>query len=231
MRIGGGVEVNTDEIVNGDVVAIGGSATIDGSVSGEVVAVGGGVSLGPHADIDGDVTVVGGTLHRDPGARVGGEVHEVGLGNVNFGSGGARLGPFFNRGDFFGSGLGSLFALISTIARLAILCILASIVLLFGREYVERISVRAASEPVKAGAVGLLIQLLFFPVLIATMVVMVITIIGIPLLVLVPFALLAFAVLFLVGFTAVAYDVGRLAVSRLGAAQSNPYLVAAIRSV
>ena len=68
----------------------------------------------------------------------------------------------------------------------------------------------------KAGAVGLLIQLLFFPVLIAMIVVMVVTIIGIPLLVLVPFALLAFALLFLIGFTAVAYDVGRLAVSRVG---------------
>ena len=51
--------------------------------------------------------------------------------------------------------------------RLAVLCILASIVLLFGRGYVERVSLRAASEPMKAGAVGVLIQLLFFPVLIA----------------------------------------------------------------
>ena len=54
--------------------------------------------------------------------------------------------------------------------RLAVLCILASIVLLFGREHVERIGLRAASEPLKAGAVGLLIQLLFFPVLIVTIV-------------------------------------------------------------
>lgn len=87
---------------------------------------------------------------------------------------------------------------------------------------------RAASEPMKAGAVGLLIQLLFFPVLIATIVVMVVTIIGIPLFVLVPFALLAFALLFLIGFTAVAYDVGRLAVSRFGGEGRNPYFAAAI---
>ena len=90
------------------------------------------------------------------------------------------------------------------------------------------VSLRAASEPMKAGAVGLLIQLLFFPVLIAMIVVMVVTIIGIPLLVLVPFALLAFVLLFLIGFTAVAYDVGRLAVSRFGGEGQNPYFVAAI---
>jgi hypothetical protein len=114
------------------------------------------------------------------------------------------------------------------VTRVAVLCVLTSLVLLFGRGYVERVSVRAASEPVKAGAVGLLIQLLFFPVLIAMIVVMVITIIGIPLLVLVPFALLALALVFLVGFTAVAYDVGRLAVARFGWNDKNPYMVAAV---
>ena len=129
---------------------------------------------------------------------------------------------------FFGSPLGPVFALIATVTRLAVLCILASIVLLFGRGYVERVSLRAASEPMKAGAVGLLIQLLFFPVLIAMIVVMVVTIIGIPLLVLVPFALLAFVLLFLIGFTAVACDVGRLAVSRFGGEGQNPYFVVAI---
>jgi len=46
--------------------------------------------------------------------------------------------------------------------------------------------------------------------------------------VLVPFALLAFALLFLVGFTAVAYDVGQLGVSRFGWNGQNPYFVAAV---
>ena len=108
------------------------------------------------------------------------------------------------------------------------LCILASIVLLFARDYVERVGVRAAREPVKAGAIGLLIQLLFFPVLIASIVLMVITIIGIPLLLLVPFAILAAVLLALIGFTAVAYDVGRFAANRFGTAGLNPYLIAAI---
>jgi hypothetical protein len=231
VRIGGGVEVGADEIVAGDVVAIGGGAKVDGQVRGEVVAIGGGVDLGPQANVEGDVTVIGGSLHRDPSARVAGEIHEIGLGDVNFWPGLRRLGGGRGPNNVFvgpGNGLGSVFALVFTLSRLAVLCILASIVLLFGRGYVENVSLRAASEPVKAGAVGLLIQLLFFPVLIATIVVMVVTIIGIPLLVLVPFALLAFALLFLVGFTAVAYDVGRLGVSRFGWNGQNPYFVAAV---
>jgi hypothetical protein len=228
VRIGGGVEVGADEIIEGDVVAIGGGARVDGQVRGEVVAIGGGVTLGPRAEVGGDVTVVGGPLQRDPASRVSGEVREIGLGDVNFWPGWRRALPRGSDGEFFGSAFGSVFALTRTVARLAVLCILAAIVMMFGRGYVERISLRAASEPLKAGAVGVLIQLLFFPVLIAMIVVMVVTIIGIPLLVLVPFALLAFAALFLVGFTAVTYDVGRLAVSRFGWNGQNPYLVAAL---
>ena len=230
VRIGGGVQVESGETINGDVVAIGGGANVDGQVRGDVVAIGGGITLGPQADVEGDVTVIGGSLHRDPASRVGGEIHEIGLGDVNFWPGWRRLWPPFRgqNGVFFGSAFGSVFALVSTVTRLGVLCILASIVLLFGRGYVERVSVRVASEPMKAGLVGVLIQLLFFPMLLATIFVMVITIIGIPLLVLIPFALLAFALLFLVGFTAVAYDLGRIAVSRFGGEGQNPYLVAAM---
>ena len=228
VRIGGGVRVGADEVVAGDVVAIGGDANVDGQVSGDAVAIFGNLELGPGAGVGGDAIVIGGTLRRQPGARVGGEIHEIGLGDMNFG--GWWRWPFMGGlpGPMFGSAFGSFFALISTGTRLAIYCILACLVLLFGRGYVERVSVRAVSEPVKAGAVGLLIQLLFFPVLIASIVMMVVTIIGIPLLVLVPFALLAFALLCFVGFTAVSYDVGRLATTRFGGDGQNPYLVAAI---
>jgi hypothetical protein len=244
VRIGGSVEVGPNEVVNGDVaaiggnstvrgqvlgdvVAIGGTATIDGPVRGDVVSVGGGTTLGPQAEINGDVVVVGGALRRDPAARINGEVKEIGLGEINFWPG-FRPSLDGARGAFFGAAMGSLFAFVATLTRLAVMCILASIVLLFARDYVERIGVRAATEPVKAGAIGLLIQLLFLPVLIASIVLMVITIIGIPLLLLVPFGILAAVLLALVGFTAVAYDVGRFAVNRLGAAAYSPYVIAAI---
>lgn len=246
VRFGGSVQVDAGEIVdgdvvaiggssmvqgevNGDVVAVGGSATVNGQVHGDVVAVGGSATFGPTAVVDGDVVVVGGALHRDPGARIDGQIEEVGLGDLDLFPGGWRFRPSFDgaSGTMFGPGRSSLFALVFTFSRLAVLCILAAVVLLFARDYVERVGVRAASEPVKAGAIGLLIQLLFFPVLIATIVLMVITIIGIPLLLLVPFGILAAVLLALVGFTAVAYDLGRLAINRFGTAQ-NPYVTAAI---
>jgi hypothetical protein len=228
--------VRADEVINGDVVAIGGGANVDGRVFGDVVAIGGNLVLGPTANVDGDVVVVGGELQRNPSARIGGEIQEVSFGDIDFGPGGpfGRGGPFGPGGMsnvFFGSAASRLFALASTTARLAVLCFLASLVLLFARSYVERVGVRAADEPVKAGLVGLLIQLLFLPALIATCVVLVVTIIGIPLLLLVPFAILAFALFFLVGFTAVVYDIGRFAGLRFGLSSQNPYVIAAVGTV
>jgi hypothetical protein len=48
--------------------------------------------------------------------------------------------------------------------------------------------------------------------------------VGIPLLLLVPFALLAFGVVLLVGFTAIAYNLGRLANGRFAWHHGNPYV-------
>jgi hypothetical protein len=192
-------------------------------VSGNAVAIGGSMTLGPKADVQGDAVVIGGRLNRDPGAHIGGKVVDVGAGDFDFGGfrrGGVPFGRLFV--PFSGAARG-LLALMSTLARVAVLCVLASLVLLVGGEYVERVGARAVAEPVKAGAIGLLAQLLFIPMLVITILLLVVTIIGIPLLVLVPFAVLALAVIGLVGFTAVASYLGRLVNHRFDRAGANPY--------
>jgi len=229
VRIGGGVQVTPGEVVRGDVVAIGGDASIDGQVTGDVVCVAGNTELGPNAEIGGDLTVVAGTLKRDPAARVGGSVNEIGWGDFHFLPNRVRRPELPGFGSFLsGPNRPSLFTLISTIVRLTILCFLASLVFLFGREYVQRVGDRAAAEPLKAGLVGLLIQLLFIPALVVTVLLMIVTIIGIPLLALIPFALVALAVFWLVGFSAVAHDVGRFSAARIGWQEQSPYLVTAL---
>jgi hypothetical protein len=228
VRFGGSVTVNQDEIVEGDVVAIGGSVRVDGQVTGNAVAIGGSLALGPKADVEGDAVIIGGVLSRDPGARIGGKVVDVGAGDFDFGGfrwGGAPFGRLFV--PFSGAALG-LLAMMSTLARVAVLCVLASLVLLVGREYVERVGARAVAEPVKAGVIGLLAQLLFIPLLVITILVLVVKIIGIPLLVLIPFAMLALAVIGLVGFTAVASYLGRLINRRFDWSGDNPYLTVII---
>jgi hypothetical protein len=228
VRFGGSVNVREGESVTGDAVAIGGSVHVDGQVTGNAVSIGGSLELGPHADVLGDVVVIGGTLKRDPAAQVGGKVVDVGGGNFDFGRIGGRF-PFGRAFPYTFPFLGTasrLFALMSTLARVAVLCVLASLVLLVGREYIERVGARAAAEPVKAGAIGLLAQILFIPLLVITVLVLIVTIIGIPFLVLIPFAMLALAIVGLMGFTAVAYYLGRLMHQRFAWSERNPYLVA-----
>ncbi len=221
LEVGDSVTVDADEIVSRDVVAIGGSARILGEVRGTVVAVGGDVELGPSAAVNRDVVVIGGTLRRDPGARVGGEIHEIGWRGISIGDWGGRRA--FGGGWWWpGPALGAVVAFVSTISRLTILSLFALLVVLLARDYVEHVGSRAAAEPVKAGAVGVLSQLLFLPLLLLTIVMLVITIIGIPLLALIPFLLLGLVVVALVGFTAVVQRIGRLVSTRFGW-QVGPY--------
>lgn len=214
IRIGGSVHVDADEYITGDVVAIGGSATVLGEVRGEVVSIGGTVELGPNARVHRNVTVVGGLLRRDPTSRIDGEIHEVGLGAFDLN--GIRWAPPSLTRLWWGWTLGAAYALVATLIRIAVLCLLAALVVLIGRDYVEHVSARAAAEPLKAGVIGFLAQVLFLPILVITIILLVVTIIGIPLLLLLPFALLGLGVVGLVGFTAVGYHLGRVLTARMG---------------
>lgn len=225
VRIGGDVTIDRDEVIDGDVVAVGGTVHVNGEVQGDVVSVGGNVTLGPDSVIEKNVTVVGGRLIREDGSEVRGKAQEVSVPGLEFGNWTWRRNPV---GNWWRTMLGSAFAFVATLARVAVLCLLAMLVVLFGRGYMERAGQVAVTSSLKAGAVGVLAQLLFLPLLVITIVVLVMTIIGIPLLLLLPFVLLGLAVIGLVGFTSVAYRVGGLAVGRFGGPEHNPYAVTAI---
>jgi hypothetical protein len=82
-------DVKIDGEVEGDVVVIAGSLQVNGTVSGTVVAVASPVDLGDHAVIKGDLTNVAGSLDRGD-AEIRGSVVNVspsGLGLPSFGSG------------------------------------------------------------------------------------------------------------------------------------------------
>jgi len=221
VRIGGSVEVRSDEHVTGDVVAIGGSARVDGRVDGEVVVIGGSLYLGPNAVIRNDVVAVGGGIQRDPGAVINGRMQEVGFDAIfgptsGPGQAWARwnpMGAFFPFARFMG-----------TLVRVGLLMLLAGLVILVARTPVEQIADRAAAEPVKAWVIGFLAEILFVPILVLTIVVLAISIIGIPLLLLVPVAIVAMMVVFLVGFTGVAFQVGRLLQGRFDSLSQRPYV-------
>jgi len=218
VRIGGSVSVDSDEYVRGDVVVIGGSANINGEVNGEVVVVGGSARFGPQADVRGDITVVGGGLARDPGAITRGAINEVGFGAFPWRGEWAR-GDSWDWMD----GIYPVARLTGTLVRVMLLILLTTLVLFVAKLPVEQIADRVAADPVKSWFVGFLAEMLFIPVLIMAAVVLAISIIGIPLLLLVPVAIVALLVVMLVGFTAVAYHIGRLLQDKVEALRPRPY--------
>ncbi len=197
-----------DGAVQKDVAAIGGRVTVNGRVGGDVVAVGGSVRLGPKAEVGGDVTSVGGSVERAPGARVRGQINEA-----------AGIGPRIHIGghddrDFDAWPLWGPFAgamrLMWSILALAILALMVAVTVVVARDSVARVEAKLATEPWQSGLAGFLAQLLFIPLFVAMTVVLVVSIIGIPLLILYPFLFLALILGGLVGFSAVCLQVGRL---------------------
>ena len=217
IRFAGPVTVRADELVRGEVVAIMGPADIDGEVTRDVTVVMGPLRLGPHAVVRGNVTVVGGPLNRAQGAIVNGKVDEVAIGN---GVSTPRIGVR----NVLGSLWPRIGGIAATIARVLLLILIVLIATAVGRRAVEQIAARAAAEPFRSVLVGLLAEILFVPVILVTVFALLISIIGIPLLALVPFGIVLIGLVMVVGFTGAAYLAGDWAFDQLGRHDGGPYV-------
>ena len=218
VRFGSDVTVDRDEIVE-EVVVIAGNATVNGEVAGELTVVGGNATLGPEAIVRDDVTIVGGTLNRAPGSVIEGRIENVAVGEGrwrdNF--------PGMVRETIWRETIGRVGSFAGTVLRVGFLAGLALLIAAFGRASIERIAERASADPLRSGLAGFLGQVLFVPALLVTVVALAISIIGIPLLVLVPFGIMLVLIVALVGFTGVAYYVGGVLTSRFGWSERGAY--------
>jgi len=218
VRFGGDVTVAEDEAIGDDVVAILGSARVDGRVDGNVVAVAGSVHLGPRANVRGDVTAVGGSVERAEGTVVTGQINEIRIARPRFrplmGVAPWREWDWF--GDTVRRPFGGSVDLVATLVRVGLVGLLAALMIAVLPAPVRRVADRVVTEPWRAGFVGLAAQLLFVPLLVITVVILAVSIIGIPLLLLVPFGLVAVAVALVMGFAGAACAVGRWAGQRFG---------------
>lgn len=225
VRFGGSVQVDADERVRGDVLALGGPVVIDGEVTGDVVVIGGSARFGPEAEILGEVTVIGGPIDRARTASIRRGINEIGFDSIDFGD--------FEVGEWFRLGGGPMmwrgwsrggWDLAGTVLRLIFLALIACIVVFVAQGSVERVAARSAAEPLKAGVIGFLTQILLVPILVLGILILVVSIIGIPLLVLLPFAILALFVAMVVGFTGAAHALGGWLGHRMGRATQPIYL-------
>jgi hypothetical protein len=195
---------------------------INGEVRQDVVAVGGDVRVGPHGRVRGDVTTIGGTIEKDPEGEIGGRRNQVGFRFPQL-----HVRPsLWLPGGLIGHTFGASIELFAMVFRMLLFGLLACVLLLLARNPVTRIEHTASVEPWKAGLVGLLTQLLFIPLFVLTVVVLTVSIIGIPLLLFVPpLAILAFGFALVLGFTGVAFGVGRWAQRRMAWGTRSPFLL------
>jgi len=220
VRVFGDVVVDEDEEVSGQIVAVLGSVRINGEVGNQVVAVLGSVDLGPRAIVRGDVVTVGGRLRRAPGSQIEGAVTEVPLSDV-----GARVNmPWLDGwGPYVVGGFRPVARLIGTTFRFVLLSLAACLAFVVARRGVEGSAQRVADDPVKATLVGLVAWVLFVPMIVLTAIVLAISLVGIPLLVLLPFAVVAVLVMALVGFSGTAYAIGQWVRRRFGIATTSGF--------
>jgi hypothetical protein len=134
-------------------VAIGGSITVYGQVLEDVVAVGGSVYLKDSAVVGGDVVAVGGKIMREPGAITRGDLVEVSIGGLT------PLVAYLAKGGIL-RGI-AFFWLLNIIGFI----VLAIILVALFTPQLGRISSCLEKDLLGNFMVGLLVMILFFPVI------------------------------------------------------------------
>ncbi len=211
-----GADVEIEGHVDGDVSVAFGNAFVSGHVDGEVEAFLGDVELRPGAVVRGDVTSVGGDVRRMAGARVDGTIDEVTVGGDRWST--DREREWEERWDdrFPRSSRGPRWLSLDWILSLGWLALMVAAIYFFGcvaqlilPAQVDRVESIVSAQPLRAGVVGLALVAAFLPALVLVVVLLSITVIGIPLLIFVPFVILALGFVAIFGYNVVAVAIGR----------------------
>ncbi len=212
LAFGKSIVVAEDEDVTESVIAIGGSVRIEGRVREEVVVIGGSLELTPTAEVRDDITVLGGQVTIAPGARHTGELHH---GMARGFSGWAWPTLAWSRMDL--GGATRWLSLAGTLTRVVLLGLAVALLTWVARGRVSRIGAVATATPVRAGLVGLAMQILFVPALVVLAIVMAVTIVGLPFVaIVIPLAVVAMCAAMLLGFASLANTLGHAIGRRAG---------------
>lgn len=207
--LGGDRAVAAGETVDGDVVVIGGNLRVLGTVRGDAVVAGGDLFLDPGGQILGDVNVAGGEFH-DAGGRIGGEVRTVnGAADGVPARTAVAAQTARTRGTWFTPIAEGISGLVGTLALGLLLGGAGALLVFYALPSLRTTSETVRASPARAAAVGLAATFLVLPAFVALIVLLAVSIVGIPLLVLaVPLYPLAVLGAFGWGLLATAHAVG-----------------------
>jgi hypothetical protein len=193
-----------DATAHEPIVVMGADATIDGQTDDDVVVIGGTLRLGPKAVVGGDVVTVGGEAVIDPAATVRGTIDTavVDMPRIDWGFGWPEW-----RETASWRGWWPFAALSATLLRLTLVLIVSLVLATVAPGWVRSMGLRA-SNALGSGLLGAVAEILFVPALIAVVIGLTISIVGIPLLGAIPIALAFGALAWTGGFAAVAAALG-----------------------
>ncbi|QRK06764.1 hypothetical protein JQX13_42970 [Archangium violaceum] len=195
--------------VDDDAVVFGGNLEVTGHVEGDVHAFGGNVVLGPGATVEGDVSSFGGQVIKQDGARVEGSTESFGGANIgrmvageikeNIKQSRRNASSDEDHDEEREERGGNSFA--GFLLTFAMLFGMGFLGQLFFPARMKELGAEVRAQPVKNGVVGLLGALALIP----TLLVLTVTIIGIPL---VLALLVVVPLVTAMGFAAVASEIG-----------------------
>jgi len=214
----GDFSIGSNESVPGHLLVVQGTADIYGRLLGNLVTVEGDVVLHPGAVVSGDILTLGGEV-RDEGGEIGGEVRTFRTASVlevplrAVAPAPSAIGTVFRRAA-------------GVIGVFLTLCALGFGLVMFGRPNLEVVSDTVAHSFGRAFATGLVGQILLLPTFGMLVVGLILSVVGI---VLLPFAVVVYALLVIVGvlggYLAVAHAMGETYTRRrlaLGAMIGSP---------
>lgn len=233
ITVGRDLVIGPNDVVDGKVVVTGGDLVVKGRVQGNVTVVGGDLRVVQGAAVGGSVQVSGGdfensgSVHGDARVLGGRLVNHDGriLGEMRVEGGEERMGTRTS-GDnrlrmgsrsFLGQFSDGLAGLLSTVALGLLLAGMGAAAVFYARPQLDRVSDSVRKDTLRSGALGLAASFLIVPAYIVGMVVLALSIIGIP-------VLLVFAPLFPIlvlaagacGLLAVAHGLGERTAERRG---------------
>lgn len=231
--LNGDVTVERDEVVAGRVVVMRGDLRVEGRVTGNVTVGAGDLAVARGARVEGDVRVAGGTLRND--GQILGDAYVAGGTLIN---GGTITGEMRVEGDREARGSASATAaaakvrvqhgwlgsfgrgmrgLVSTLSLALVLAGVGAGLVFYGYPRLRVMNDVLRADPLKAGAAGLAAAVLVVPVFLVLVFALVVTIIGIPLLlVAVPLYPLLVAAAGGFGLVAVAHALGERTAEQRG---------------
>lgn len=209
VQFGKKIYIGPDELVNGDVVAIGADIIVEGKVMGDVAAIFGSVELGSGGIVNGEVVSILGEVNREDGSIIRGETAVIGKHHRN--------GLTFPIGPF-GEGM---FNAGAKVVLFIITGLLMLIVFYFIAQRMSNASAHASGSFLKSFGVGLLV-LFAGTVLVAVLsIILAITIVGIPVAVLL---VLSFVALFVLGYFVSALALGSFVAKKCNMERESVYV-------